>query len=280
MATTSTSLLDWILGLLRDPTQQAAFQADPQGYASDHGFSNLSAADVHDALCLAGDNQSQGFERGGNHDGHVHYPAPHHYEHGESASHYLSSYITNNYTSIDARSTNIDDSVHQNVDTHGGDFSQNIHNDPVVASGDHAVAAGHDISNSTLTTGGGNVVGDNNHSVTGEHNTTAFGTGAATNADLSHASFGDGAAASIGGNAAGHAAHNATTTDVQGGSGATSVNAAGDHATAHTVGDQHSTDSSTHSVFDDHSHTDSHNELNSHDTSHFDDSHNTDIHHA
>jgi hypothetical protein len=280
MATTSTSLLDWILSLLRDPTQQAAFQANPQGYASDHGFSNLSAADVHDALCLAGDNQSQSFERGGNHDGHVHYPPPHHYEHGESASHYLSSYITNNYTSIDARSTNIDDSVHQRVDTHGGDFSQNIHNDPVIASGDHAVAAGHDISNSTLTTGDGNVVGDNNHAVTGDHNTTAFGSGAATNATFDHASFGDGAAASIGGDAAGHAEHNATTTDVHGGSGAASVNAAGAHATAHATDDQHSTDSSTHSAYDDHSHTDSHNELNSHDTSHLDDSHNTDIHHA
>ena len=278
MATT-TSLLDWILSLLRDPAQQAAFQADPQSYASDHGFSNLSAADVHDALCLAGDNQSQSW-RGGDHEGHVHYPPPQHYEHGESATHYLRSYITNNYTSIDERSTNIDNSVHERVDTHGGDFSQNIHNDPVIASGDHAVAAGHDIRDSTLTTGDGNVVGDNNHAVTGDHNTTAFGTGAATNADLSHASFGDGAAASIGGNADGHAEHNATNTDVHGGSGATSVNAAGDHATADTTAHQDHTDTSTHSTFDDHTHTDNHSELNSHDQAHFDDSHNTDIHHA
>jgi hypothetical protein len=277
MATT-TSLLDWILSLLRDPAQQAAFQVDPQGYASDHGFSDLSAADVHDALCLAGDNQSQNYR--GDHDSHVHYPPPHHYEHGESATHYLNSYITNNYTSIDARSTNIDDSVHQNVDTHGGDFSQNIHNDPVVASGDGAVAAGHDIRDSTLTTGDRNVVGDNNHAVTGSDNTTAFGTGAATNADLSHASFGDGAAASIGGNAEGHAEHNDTSTSVHGGDGPTSVNAAGDHANANAIDDQHSTDSSTHVVYDDHSHTDSHNELNSHDQAHLNDSHNTDIHHA
>jgi hypothetical protein len=105
-------------------------------------------------------------------------------------------------------------------------------------------------------------------------------TGAATHADLSHTSFGDGAAASIGGNADGHAEHNATTTSVHGGSGPTSVNAAGDHANAKAIDDQHSTDSSTHSVYDDHSHSDSHNELNSRDQAHLDDSHNTDIHHA
>ncbi len=277
MATTS-SLLDWILSLLRDPAEQAAFQADPSGYAADHGFSDLSAADVHDALCLAGDNESQSW-RGG-HDGHVHFPPPRHYDHGESGTHYLRSYITNNYTSIDERSTNIDNSVHERVDTHGGDFSQNIHNDPVVASGDGAVAAGHDIRDSTLTTGDRNVVGDNNHAVTGDHDTTAFGSGAATNARFDHASFGDGAATSIGGNADGQAEHSDTSTSVHGGDGPTSVNAAGAHATAHALDDQHSTDSSTHSSFDDHAHTDSHNELNSHDTSHFDDSHNTDIHHG
>lgn len=276
MATT-TSLLDWILSLLRDPAQQAAFQADPASYASDHGFADVSAADVHDALCLAGDNQSQNYR--GEHDGNVHYPPPHHYEHGESATHYLNSYITNNYTAIDERSTNIDNSVHEHVDTHGGDFSQNIHNDPVIASGDGAVAAGHDIRDATVTTGDRNVVGDNNHTVTGNDNTTAFGSGAATHADLSRASFGDGAAASIGGNADGHAEHNDTSTSVHGGSGPTSVNAAGDHANANASADQHSTDSSTHTFYDDHSHTDSHNELDSHNQAHLDGSHNTDIHH-
>jgi hypothetical protein len=67
---------------------------------------------------------------------------------------------------------------------------------------------------------------------------------------------------------------------VHGGDGPTSVNAAGDHANANAIDDQHSTDSSTHGVYDDHSHTDSHTELNSHDQAHLNDSHNTDIHHA
>jgi hypothetical protein len=274
---TATSLLDWILNLLRDPEQQAAFQADPQTYATDHGFGDLSSADVHDALCLAADNQTQSFEHRGDH---VHYPPPHHYHHGEHGSDYLHTYITNNY-SIDARSTNIDDSVHQHVDTHGGDFDQDIHNDPVVASGDHAVAAGGDIRDATVTSGDGNVVGDNDHAVTGDDNTTAFGSGAADHADLSHASFGHGAAASIGGNAEGHAQHDDTSTSVHGGGGPTSVNAAGEHATATSSDDQHQTDTSTHSAYDDHAHTDSHLEDGSDNRNHFDDSHNTtEIHHG
>ena len=274
---TSTSLLDWILNLLRDPEQQTAFQADPQTYAADHGFGDLSSADVHDALCLAADNQTQSWDRGSDH---VHYPPPHHYHHDESGSHYLHTYITNNYN-IDERSTNIDDSIHQHVDTHGGDFQQDIHNDPVVASGDHAVAAGGDIRDATVTSGNGNVVGDNDHAITGSGNTTAFGSGAATDADLSHADFGHGAAASIGGNADGHAEHNDTSTAVHGGSGPTTVNSAGDHATATTSADQHEIDSSSHSAYDDHTHTDNHSEYDANNHNHLDDSHNTtEIHHG
>ncbi|MDT7658956.1 MAG: hypothetical protein QOF38_3671, partial [Pseudonocardiales bacterium] len=37
MATT-TSLLDWLLSLLRDPDARAAFQADPDGYLNECGF--------------------------------------------------------------------------------------------------------------------------------------------------------------------------------------------------------------------------------------------------
>jgi hypothetical protein len=143
------------------------------------------------------------------------------------------------------------------------------------------VAAGGDIRDSTLTTGDGNVVGDDNHAVTGDDNTTAFGSGDATNAHLDHSNFGDGGALSIGGNADGNNTHSDTTTSVHNsGSGATSVNAAGDHADAHQNVDQHQADDSTHTNYDDTSHTDSHNELNSHDNTHLDDHHNTDIHHA
>jgi hypothetical protein len=278
MTTVSTSLLAWIESLFRDPAAQAALQADPQGYAADHGFQNLSSADVHDALCLAADNRSASYDHGsGNH---VQLPPPPaHYDH-EDGAHYLRSYVSNNYTTIDEHNTNIDNSVHQDIDTHGGDFDQVIDNDPVVASGDGAVAAGGDIRDSTLTTGNGNVVGDGNHAVTGDGNTTAFGSGDATTADLGHTNVGDGGSVSIGGNAYGHNEDNDTSTSVHNsGSGDTSVNAAGGHGDAAQHADQSEHDDSTRTNSEDSSHSDSHDQVASHNDSSYENSHDYDAHH-
>jgi hypothetical protein len=276
--TSSFSLLAWIENLFRDPAAQAAFQADPRGVAASQGFPNLSSADVHDALCLAADNRSASHDHdSGNH---VHFPPPPEHHHGEDGAHYLRNYVTNNYATVDEHNTNIDNSVHERVNTGGGDFSQEIHNDPVVASGHGAVAAGGDTRDSTVTTGDRNVVGNHNQAVTGSDSTTAFGSGDATNAHLEHANFGDGGALSIGGNADGHNTHSDTTTSVHNsGSGDTTVNAAGDHGGAHQYADQHHADDSTHTNYDDTSHTDSHNDYGSHNDAHLDDSHNADIHH-
>ena len=193
-----------------------------------------------------------------------HLPAPQHYDHHESAAHYLDHYITNNYTTIIEHNTNIDDSVHQNIDTHGGDFHQVIDNDPVVASGDGAVASGGDIQGSTVTTGSGNVVGDDNHATTGDDNTTAFGSGDATNANLHDVHTGSGSGLSFGGDATGHATDNATNTTVHSsGSGDTSVAAAGAHADASQYADQSEHDNATHSAYDDDSRTSEHNTYDS-----------------
>jgi hypothetical protein len=271
---TSTSLLDWLLDLLRDPDARAAFLADPEGYLNECGFHDVSSADVHDALTLISDRDYEHY-----HDG-PHFPPPHDYHHDDNPAHYLRSYVTNNYTTIEEHNTYVDNSVHQDVDTHGGDFDQTIDNDPVIASGDHSVAAGGDIRDSTITSGHGNVVGDGNHAVTGDHNTTAFGSGDATNADLGHTHIGDGGSLSVGGDAYGHSTDNDTTTSVSThGSGSTSVNAAGDHGDAHQYADQHESDSSTHSSYEDYSHTDSHDDVNSHNSGHYTDSHDVDVHH-
>jgi hypothetical protein len=278
--TASTSLLDWILELLRDPSSRAAFQHDPDGYAAHHGFQGLSAADVHDALYLIADNGSASYDhRFGEHND-LHYPPPHHYEshdqhgHHESAAHYLNHYITNNYKVIDEHDTNIDNSVHQDVDTRGGDFHQHIDNDPVVASGDHAVAARGSIEHSTLTTGDDNVVGDHNYAVTGHDNTTAFGSGSASHADLDHVRTGDGGTVSLGGDATGHNTHSDTTTSVHSsGSGDTSVNAAGDHGYADQHADQSAHDDSTHTNYEDHSLSERHDQVASHNDTDYSDSH-------
>ena len=273
MATTSTSLLDWLLSLLRDPDARAAFLSDPNGYLNECGFHDVSSADVHEALSVISDNDAYS-----NH--HVHYPPPNDYHHDSNPAHYLNNYITNNYTTIEEHNTYVDDSVHQNVDTHGGDFNQVIDNDPVIASGDGAVAAGGDIRDSTLTTGNNNVVGHDNQAVTGEGNTTAFGSGDATTADLGHTRIGDGGSLSIGGDAYGHNEDNDTSTSVHNsGSGNTSVNAAGDHGDASQYADQHESDDSVHSNYEDNSDTDSHDDYNSHNSSDHDDSHDVDVHH-
>jgi hypothetical protein len=277
--TTSTSLLDWILSLLRDPDSRAAFQADPEGYASDHGFQDLSSADVHDALCLIADNGSASYDHKFT-SSDVHYPPPPHYDSHHDAPQYLNHYITNNYKVIEEHNTDIDNSVHQNIDTHGGDFDQVIDNDPVVASGDGAVAAGGDIKDSTVTTGDHNVVGDDNQAVTGDDNTTAFGSGDATTADLGHTNVGDGGAVSIGGDAHGHSEDNDTSTSVHSsGSGDTSVNAAGSHGDASQVADQHESDNATHTNYEDSSSSDSHDTIGSHNDSNYDSSHDYESHH-
>ncbi|WP_156993142.1 IniB N-terminal domain-containing protein [Pseudonocardia acaciae] len=273
--TTSTSLLDWILSLFRDPAAREAFQADPKGYAAEHGFGNLSAADVHDILCLHADDSGGGSD---DDDDHGRVPPPRDYHHDEDGTRYLEHHV-NNYTFVEKHDTNIDNSVHQDIDTHGGDFSQVIDNDPLVASGDGAVAAGGDITDSTLTTGDGNVVGDGNQAVTGDGNSTAFGTGDATSANFDHASFGDGAAVSLTGEAAGYATDNDTNTAVHAsGSGSTSLNAAGTHGYADQMADQQDLDTSAHEHVQDASHTDSHNVTDSFNDTAATDSHDYEAH--
>jgi hypothetical protein len=240
---TSPSLLDWILKLLGDSSARTAFQSDPDGYAASHGFSNLSGGDVHDALCLAADCAPAHADES------IHLPSPPHY-HGGGGSHYLKSYI-NHYETIERHDTFVDNSVHQDIDTHGGDFHQVMDNDPVVASGDGAVAAHGDIKDATLTTG------------------------AANRADLGHSSLGDGGSLSIGGNADAHNTESDTRTSAHNsGDGSTTVNAAGPDGHANNYADQHESDTSSHSHYDDDSRSDSHNALNSHNDSQYDDSHN------
>jgi hypothetical protein len=265
--TTSVSLLDWIMNLLRDPEARDAFRSNPDAYATAHGLDSVSAADLHDVLCVAADNQPA------HSDDSDRLPPPRYHQHGESAPHYLNHYV-NHYERIEKHDTNIDNSVHQNIDTHGGDFDQHIDNDPVVASGDHSIAAGDDIRDSTLTSGNGSVVGDDNRAATGDGNDTAFGSGDATRADLGHSDFGRGSALSLDGTADGRSTDNDTRTDVHSsGSGASSVNAAGSGGYADHHADQHESDDSRHTELHDDSRTDSHDNQNSHNDARLEDSH-------
>ena len=216
--TASTSLLELLLNLLRDPDALAAYRDDPEGFLASCG--DVSPDDIHDALVLLQDNQDAGFDRdyntGGNH---VHVPPPPpapRPEPGESdheaGIRYLNTYITNNH--IDDRDTITDNSINQQIDTGGGDFDQDIDVDSTVASGDGAVAAGDDIEDSNIVTGDdnvigdgnvsgdGNLVGDDNQAVLGDDNTTSFGDGDATSTEIDgDVSVDDGGALAVGGSA-------------------------------------------------------------------------------
>jgi hypothetical protein len=174
----TTSLLELLLNLLRDPS---AFREDPEGVLASCG--DVSPEDIREALILLQDRQDADFSReyhgGGNHVVHVPppppAPAPHPGESDhEAAVRYLDTYITNNYITNEG-DTITDNSINQQIDTHGGDFDQDIDVDSVVASGDGSVAAGDDIDDSSVTTGDDNTVGDGN--VDGDHNTRVDGDG-------------------------------------------------------------------------------------------------------
>jgi hypothetical protein len=176
--------------------------------------------------------------------------------------------------------SDIDGSTHEHVRTHGGDFYEHHDNDPVVASGDHSVGTRQGIYQSTVTPGDKNVVGDNDHSVTGNGNETAFGSGDASRTSLSHADFGKGSAFTVNGTAEGHNTHNSTDTSTHSsGSGPTSVSAAGPHAQSHQYADQHEADHSQHSHYDDESRIDRHEISHSHNAHHLHDSHDYTAHH-
>jgi hypothetical protein len=261
------SLLDWILSILSDPDQRSAFQSDPDDFAGRHGFGDLSAADVHDALYLIADNQSASWDS--NHQA-VHYPPPHHYHNNEDAGHYLNNYITNNYRIIEDRSTDIDNSVHQRIDTDGGDFSQHIDNDTVLASGDGAVAAADDIRDSNLATGDHAVIGSGND-VAGDDSINAFGDGDATDVDFSDTHFGAGSAVNVGdGTASGSAQDDDSVTAVHA-EGDTSINQVGDGSAATQITDQSDTDSGVDTHFEDNSHTTTHTDVLSHNPVHVED---------
>jgi hypothetical protein len=257
--TTSTSLIDMILKLLSNPSELAAFQENPESYLDACGAGDVTPADLHDALVLADDQDgdvSREHHTGGNHIQLPPAPPVPHPTHGESeheaAVRYLNTYVTNNY--VDDRDTIVDNSVNQQVDTHGGDFDQDIDVHSTVASGDGAVAAGGDIENSTVTTGDGNqvgdgnikgdgnVVGDENQAVTGDGNTTSFGSGNASSTDVGHdLTVGDGGAFASGGSAAvnnsDNSAHDVGNTETD-----ASINDSFKDSSDHSIDDSGNTD--------------------------------------
>lgn len=261
------SLLQFILSLLRDPETAQAFHDDPQAVLNQQGFGDLCGADVAEAMPLVADHSRVSFDRHYDGGGNVVHPVmpPPHPGPGESDIHAVIrqiQYVTSNYSYTDSHNSILDNSVNQAIWA-DGDVLQNFDNDPVMASGDGAVAAGDDI-HGTTTTGDGNVVGDGNEVSTGD-GATSFGDGDANTGDVT--AQGPGSAASVSGDAEGGDDESTHTDITNFGSGNVAV--AGDDADIH-ANDSHD-DNSTDSHDDSHddNSTDSHdnNSTDSHDDS-------------
>jgi len=268
------SLMQFIHELLTNADFRNWFAAEPQAALHEVGLKDVSPHDVQDALTLVqddsqnadfsrhydtGDNHIGGGHIGGGHGEHHNAPAPVGHE---SAAEYVSRYITNNY--IDDRDTTVDNSTNQQIDTHGGNFDQNIDVHSTVTTGDHNQVGNGNIS------GNGNVVGDGNHAVTGDGNTTAFGSGNATSTDVhGNVNVGDGGAFASGGNAAvdnsDNSLHNVGNTSTD-----NSINDSFKDSSDHSVHDSGNTslDASQHDSNNTESHTDTsttiHNETDNH----------------
>lgn len=143
--TIADALIAFIMSLLRDPEAANGFAASPHAALAARGLSDVCMADVAAVRPVIVDHPSV-----------VHHssppPPPPTDPGGDGAVREIVRMIqqytidAQQYTTVDARSTILDQSVNQNIWTEGGDVTQVFDQDAVVASGDSAIAAGGDVS--------------------------------------------------------------------------------------------------------------------------------------
>lgn len=138
VATIADALIAFILSLLRDPDAAEKFTDDPEGAMAENGVQGASLADVRDVKPVIFDHPQVGPKPS------TPSVAPSGGEPNEVVAEIVR--IMNQFTTVDARSTIVDQSVNQNIWTEGGDVTQLFDQEAVIASGDQAVAAGNDAS--------------------------------------------------------------------------------------------------------------------------------------
>ena len=169
-----SSLIEFLMNLLRDPAVQAEFERDPQGVLARHGLDHLCGQDVRDAAPLVADHQAVYVTHGGYHPSSSHGDDPvreishltEHYEVNNVVVHdsdeYNFSYVDDRDTIVtvdDRDSTEINaegdvtvtDSFNQDNDVNVIEDSFNEDNDGVDNKGgtiDDSVVAGEDIEDS------------------------------------------------------------------------------------------------------------------------------------
>ncbi|MEV7631579.1 IniB N-terminal domain-containing protein [Microbacterium sp. NPDC089318] len=138
--TIADALMAFIMSLLRDPEAVDEFVAAPQAVLADNGLQDVCMADLAAVRPVIVDHPSV-----------VHHtspppPPPPGDPSAEGVARELVRMVQQYTTTIDARSTILDQSVNQNIWTEGGDVTQLFDQEAVVASGDGAVAAGDDVA--------------------------------------------------------------------------------------------------------------------------------------
>lgn len=157
--TIADALVSFILSLLNDPKAADDFASAPQAALASNGLQKVCMADVAAAKPVVVDHPNV-----------TPTPMPPPPPPGPPTPETEIIRMIQQFTSIDARSTIVDQSVNQNIWTNGGDVTQLFDQEAVIASGDDAVAAGDD---ATLTDSDIDVtIGD--VAIGNEHNEGSF----------------------------------------------------------------------------------------------------------
>src|SRR5688572_11116246 len=145
VATIADALIAFILSLLRDPSAVEEFAAAPKAMLANNGLGDACAADVRAVKPVIVDHASVA-ARTVQPQPQPQYPPGTQFDNDPDPTDPVSEItrILNQFTSIDARTTIVDQSTNQNIWTEGGDVTQIFDQEAVVASGDDAVAAGDD----------------------------------------------------------------------------------------------------------------------------------------
>src|SRR5690554_4886876 len=152
VATIADALIAFILSLLHDPEAAEEFAANPEPAMYGAGLQDACLADVRAVAPVVVDHPAV-TPRPPNPDPN---PNPNPPDPVDPVIREIVN-LVNQFTTVDARSTIVDQSVNQNIWTEGGDVTQWFDQEAVVASGDDSVAAGNDAtivdSDTDITTG-------------------------------------------------------------------------------------------------------------------------------
>jgi hypothetical protein len=187
VATIADALIAFILNLLRDPDAVEEFNAAPTQVMAAKGLADACAADVQAVKPVIVDHPNVTPLPPG---------PPNPPEPPDEVIKEITR-IINQFTTIDNRTTLVDQSTNQNIWTDGGDVTQIFDQEAVIASGDDSMAAGDDVTSvdsDVDVTIGDIAIGNTDTDIEGSFNDTNTNTEGDGEADAPMAAVADAAA--------------------------------------------------------------------------------------